>query len=264
MVAARPRNRPASQAAQTAAIVAPHEPPRNHPRSAARRLRRLPARQLPGRPLDLAHACGHRPGRDLPGAAATAAAYPHGRRRQAAHRPPTSPTSGTRTRRPWPGSSSAAASPRSGISRHTPPPYGPAGTAGTISRWSTRAAQPGVPCCLARAYRLPSGQLVLVELKTRWNGAPNFSDVIQLSAQRVALSAAIGQTVAAEAFVLVARPGVRRLPVAHRVDLLSVDQVVALVRRRDAMAPRRVLCGALGKPRSDPTARESILHHEIR
>ena len=41
---------------------------------------------------------------------------------------------------------------------------------------------------LDRAYRLPSGQLVLVELKTRWNGAPNFSDVIQLSAQRVALS----------------------------------------------------------------------------
>ena len=40
---------------------------------------------------------------------------------------------------------------------------------------------------LDRAYRLPSGQLVLVELKTRWNGGPNLSDVIQLSAQRVAL-----------------------------------------------------------------------------
>ena len=93
---------------------------------------------------------------------------------------------------------------------------------------------------LDRAYRLPSGQLVLVELKTRWNGAPNFSDVIQLSAQRVALSAATGKTVASEAFVLIARPGVRRSPVAHRVDLLSVDQVVALVRRREAILADRI------------------------
>jgi CRISPR-associated exonuclease Cas4 len=91
---------------------------------------------------------------------------------------------------------------------------------------------------LDRAYRLPSGQLVLVELKTRWNGGPNLSDVIQLSAQRVALSAATGQTVANEAFVLIARP--RRSPVAHRVDLLSVDQVVALVRRREAILANRI------------------------
>jgi CRISPR/Cas system-associated exonuclease Cas4 (RecB family) len=93
---------------------------------------------------------------------------------------------------------------------------------------------------LDRAYRLPSGQLVLVELKTRWNGGPKFSDVIQLSAQRVALSAATGQTVASEAFVLIARPGVRRSPVAHRVDLLSADQVVALVRRREALLADRI------------------------
>ena len=92
---------------------------------------------------------------------------------------------------------------------------------------------------LDRAYRLPSGQLVLVELKTRWNGGPNLSDVIQLSAQRVALSAATGQTVADEAFVLIARPGVRRSPIAHRVDLLSVDKVVALVRRREAILAAR-------------------------
>lgn len=93
---------------------------------------------------------------------------------------------------------------------------------------------------LDRAYRLPSGLLLLVELKTRWNGAPNFSDVIQLSAQRVALSAATGQTVAAEAFVLIARPGARQSPIAHRVDLLSVDQVVALVRRREAILADRI------------------------
>jgi len=93
---------------------------------------------------------------------------------------------------------------------------------------------------LDRAYRLPSGQLVLVELKTRWNGGPNLSDVIQLSAQRVALSAATGQTVANEAFVLIARPSVPRSPVVHRVDLLSADQVVALVRRREAILANRI------------------------
>jgi len=92
---------------------------------------------------------------------------------------------------------------------------------------------------LDHAYRLPSGPLVLAELKTRWNGRSNFSDVIQLSAQRVALSVATGQTVAAEAFVLIARPG-QRWPVAHRVDLLSVDQVVALVRRREAILADRI------------------------
>jgi CRISPR/Cas system-associated exonuclease Cas4 (RecB family) len=92
---------------------------------------------------------------------------------------------------------------------------------------------------LDRAYRLPSGLLVLVELKTRWTSKPSFSDVIQLSAQRVALSAATGQTVSAEAFVLIARPGVRRAPTAHRVDLLSADQVVALVRRREAILADR-------------------------
>ena len=92
---------------------------------------------------------------------------------------------------------------------------------------------------LDRAYRLPSGSLVLVELKTRWTGKPSFSDVIQLSAQRVALSAATGQTVSPEAFVLIARPSIRRAPSAHRVDLLSADQVVALVRRRQAILSDR-------------------------
>jgi CRISPR/Cas system-associated exonuclease Cas4 (RecB family) len=92
---------------------------------------------------------------------------------------------------------------------------------------------------LDRAYRLPSGLLVLLELKTRWTGKPSFSDVIQLSAQRVALSAATGQTVSPEAYVLIAWPGVRRAPTAHRVDLLSADQVVALVRRRDVILADR-------------------------
>jgi hypothetical protein len=49
-----------------------------------------------------------------------------------------------------------------------------------------------------------------------------------------------GQPVANEAFVLIARPGVPRSPVVHRVDLLSADQVVALVRRREAILADRI------------------------
>jgi transposase len=61
----------------------------------------------------------------------------------------------------------------------------------------------------------------------------------QRRADAVAVLAAAGQTVAREALVLIARPGVRRSPVAHRVDLLSADQVVALIRRREAMLANR-------------------------
>ena len=90
-----------------------------------------------------------------------------------------------------------------------------------------------------RVYRLPSGLLVLVELKTRWNGKPSISDVIHLSAQRLALSGSTGEPVASQGFVLIAWPGVRRSHFAHRVDLLSTDQVVTLVERRAAILSGR-------------------------
>jgi len=40
---------------------------------------------------------------------------------------------------------------------------------------------------LDRAYRTPDGQVVLVELKTRWIHKAYLADVIQLSAQRLAV-----------------------------------------------------------------------------
>ena len=45
----------------------------------------------------------------------------------------------------------------------------------------------GLMAKLDRAYRLPSGMIVLVEFKTRWSNQPSLSDVIQLSAQRMAV-----------------------------------------------------------------------------
>ena len=54
----------------------------------------------------------------------------------------------------------------------------------------------GLVAKLDRAYRMPSGMIVLVEFKTRRLDRPLLSDVIQLSAQRMALMGQTGQTVA--------------------------------------------------------------------
>lgn len=59
---------------------------------------------------------------------------------------------------------------------------------------------------LDRAYRLPSGLLVLVEFKTRWSNSRFLSDVIQLSAQRVAVMGQTGQSVASYGYVIVKAP----------------------------------------------------------
>ena len=105
-----------------------------------------------------------------------------------------------------------------------------------------RTSKPiGVVAKIDRAYRMPSGLLVLVELKTRWAKQPSLSDVIQLSAQRVAVMGQTHQAVASYAYVMVKAPSGRGLPIAHRVQLMSDEQVVALVRRREDVLAGRVL-----------------------
>lgn len=82
-----------------------------------------------------------------------------------------------------------------------------------------------------RAYRLPSGLVVLVELKTRSTAAARASDVIQLSAQRVAVEDGLRVRVSDEAFVLF--PGRHSAPPAARVvRLMSREQIEALAARR--------------------------------
>ena len=99
----------------------------------------------------------------------------------------------------------------------------------------------GLVAKLDRAYRLPSGLLVLVELKTRWINQPCLSDVIQLSAQRVAVMGQTRQAVASYAYVMVKVPTRQALPIAHRVNLMTDQQLVALVRRRDDILAGRIL-----------------------
>jgi CRISPR-associated exonuclease Cas4 len=50
-----------------------------------------------------------------------------------------------------------------------------------------------------------------------------------------------GQSVASYGYVLVKAPAPRALPTAHRVKLITDEQVVALVRRREDVLAGRVL-----------------------
>jgi hypothetical protein len=82
-----------------------------------------------------------------------------------------------------------------------------------------------------RAYRLPSGRVTLMELKTRSTAVVLPSDVIQLSAQRIALEDELGLQVSDEAFVLI--PARAPAPLAVRsVQLMSRVAIDALVERR--------------------------------
>jgi hypothetical protein len=85
-----------------------------------------------------------------------------------------------------------------------------------------------------RAYRLPSGAIVLLELKTRETDRPYLSDVIELSAQRAAIALRTGEPVADHAYVAVRRPG-SSAPRIHRVRLMSIVEVKALAARRESI-----------------------------
>ena len=85
-----------------------------------------------------------------------------------------------------------------------------------------------------RAYRNQAGVVTLVELKTREADRAYLSDVIELSAQRFALSSQTGEFVNAMGYVVVRIAGLRGSSV-HQVDLLAADEVQALIARREAL-----------------------------
>lgn len=81
-----------------------------------------------------------------------------------------------------------------------------------------------------RAYRGPNGLITLVELKTRRTDRVHLSDVIELSAQRIALEGETGEPVARIGWVVV-EAAARRT--AHRVRLMPSKAVWDLAARRD-------------------------------
>jgi CRISPR-associated exonuclease Cas4 len=114
---------------------------------------------------------------------------------------------------------------------------------------------------LDRAYRLQNGRIVLVELKTRAGDRAYPSDIIQLSAQKLALEGEAGEEVESYAFVTVLRPDHPRRWRSHRVTLLDSSQLQALARRREAVldgratptyaASNRACAGCALRPRCD-------------
>ncbi len=107
---------------------------------------------------------------------------------------------------------------------------------GTLVYAETRFRAPG-PVVLSarvdRAYRVAGNQLVLVELKTRRINRTYLSDVIELSAQRVAIMRQTGEPVLTRAYVVVDVQGGRR--VSHKVELMDDNEVDALIVRRQAV-----------------------------
>ncbi len=93
---------------------------------------------------------------------------------------------------------------------------------------------------LDRGYRNANGVIILVELKTRHANRPYLSDVIELSAQRLAVQIQIRERVAEHGYVLIQRPG-SKFKSPHRVNLLSADEVIALARRREAILTGNVI-----------------------
>jgi CRISPR-associated exonuclease Cas4 len=85
-----------------------------------------------------------------------------------------------------------------------------------------------------RAYRNKKNSIVLIELKTRKVNRYYRSDVIELSAQRLAIQMQTGETVANYGYVLVQRSG-GNAKVLHRVDLLTPAEIIALAKRREAI-----------------------------
>jgi hypothetical protein len=91
-----------------------------------------------------------------------------------------------------------------------------------------------------RAYRLSSGQLVLMELKQRERVKSFFSDVVELSVQKLAIEASGGGTVAPYAYVVCESPAThRKTPL--RVDLLTKGEIVQLSNRHVALQTGRVI-----------------------
>ncbi len=98
-----------------------------------------------------------------------------------------------------------------------------------------RASRPvSIIAKLDRGYRHRSGLITLVELKTRRIDRVYLSDVIELSAQRFALEAQTKEPVAPYGYVLVQSESSRQKK-PHQVQLLTHAEVIALVKRREAI-----------------------------
>jgi len=89
-----------------------------------------------------------------------------------------------------------------------------------------------------RGYWL-NGELHLAEFKTRARGAVYSSDVIELSAQRLAIETSTHEPVSDIGYVLVQDSSDKRRSL-HKVRLLPAADVIAIAKRREAILKGRV------------------------
>ena len=92
-----------------------------------------------------------------------------------------------------------------------------------------------------RGYRTPSGIVVLVEFKSRWINRPFLTDVVQLSAQKLAAESQLRQPVARYGYVVVKTPSKAGHLTAHRVELMPRADVLSLIKRREDILANRVV-----------------------
>jgi len=85
------------------------------------------------------------------------------------------------------------------------------------------------------AWRLATGEVVLVEVKYRRRDRVHRSDVLQLSAQRLAVARASGEPVADWGYVMIDRGRPWSMPRWRRVALMDDGEVIEVVRRREAI-----------------------------
>jgi CRISPR-associated exonuclease Cas4 len=91
-----------------------------------------------------------------------------------------------------------------------------------------------------RAYRTPSGLLVLTELKRRPGPRAYRSDIVELSAQKIAIENSTSHLVADFAYVVVEHPFSKmRTPIP--VQLLSQSEIIALAQRYRDISARRTI-----------------------
>jgi CRISPR-associated exonuclease Cas4 len=99
--------------------------------------------------------------------------------------------------------------------------------------------KPVITARVDRAYRVASGEVVLLELKNRDRNRVFPSDVVELSTQRAAVELQAGEIVAHHAYVAVQCPG-NVAQVLHRVRLMAISEVVELAARREAIVSGRM------------------------
>ena len=105
-----------------------------------------------------------------------------------------------------------------------------------------RVSRPvGLIARIDRGYRMRSGVIVLMEFKSRWINRPFLADVVQLSAQKLALEGQLRQRVAQYGYVVVKTPSKAGHQTAHRVELMPRADVLALIKRREDILAGRVV-----------------------